>query len=247
MALFTMTLSEALENNPNENFGLDRYPIFDEAYRPVLNQKIKDRYWNREIGASTIQEFRLWVHRKMSEVMPYYNQMYLSERMAIDPLNTVDIRTIADSTGLTTANGEMSGTSDSTGNSVQSTSADAKSRTVDMMTPQNELAGNGEYATGAQDSISNTEGSSNAENTEHSTNATTSDTTANTSNHSENSTKGYSGSQAALLNEYRKTFLNIDVEVLDDLAPLFMQLWGTGDSFTRPEIRGLNHGFYYRY
>ena len=29
---------------------------------------------------------------------------------------------------------------------------------------------------------------------------------------------------------YRETFLNIDVMILDALSPLFMGLWGTGNS-----------------
>lgn len=245
MANFTMTLQEILENNPNEDLGLNAYPIFDEAYRDGLNQKIYNEYFNREIGSSTVQEFRLWMHRRMCKIMPYYNQMYLSERMRIDPLNTVNMSTVVDSTGDSTASGTMSGTSTSTGTSDQTTTAESKSRSVDMVTPQNELAGQGDYATGAQDNISSTNGGSNAENAENSESDTKSDTTANTVSHMENKVSGYSGSQAVLLNEFRKTFLNIDAEILDDLADLFMQIWTTGDSFTQHE-RGWRYD-YFRY
>lgn len=236
MANFTMTLQEILENNPGEDLGLNRYPIFDEAYRDGLNQKIVNEYFNREIGG-TVQEFRLWMHRRLTKIMPYYNQLYLSEKLKIDPLNTVSMSTVVDTAGDSTANGAMTGTSTSTGTSDQTTGAESKSRTVDMMTPQNELAGNGDYATGAQDSISNTSGTSNAQNVENSESGTTSDTTANTTSHMENKVNGYSGSQAVLLNEFRKTFLNIDAEILDDLADLFMQVWTTGDSYTQHERR----------
>lgn len=229
MATYTMTLREILDQDPTFDFGLTNYPIFDEKYRPALNQKIMDEYMNREIGAETPSEFRLWVRRRMNKIMPYYNQMYLSEKLKIDPLNTVSMSTIVDSTGDSTANGEMSGSSSSTGKSDQTTGADSKSRAVDMVTPQNELAGNGDYATGAQDSISETTGTSNAENSETSDSSTTSDTKANTSSHMENKVNGYTGSQAQLLNEYRKTFLNIDAEIVDDLSDLFMQVWGTGN------------------
>lgn len=242
MATFTMTLQEIRENNPAEDFGLNSYPIFDEKYRAGLNQKIFDQYANREIGAETVQEFRKWMKRKMSQIMPYYNQMYLSERLRIDPLNTVNMSTVVDSTGDSTANGVMSGTSTSTGTSDQTTTAESKSRSVDMVTPQNELAGQGDYATGAQDNISSTNGGSNAENAENSSSDTTSDTTANTTSHMENKVSGYSGSQAILLNEFRKTFLNIDMEIIDDLAILFMQVWTSGDSYTRNE-RSFYNGY----
>lgn len=244
MANFTMTIQEILENNPNEDLGLTRYPIFDEGYRDGLNQKIFNEYYNREIGG-TVQEFRLWMHRRMCKIMPYYNQMYLSEKLRIDPLNTVNMSTIVDSTGDSTASGTMSGTSTSTGTSEQTTTAESKSRSVDMVTPQNELAGQGDYATGAQDNVSGTNGGSTAENAENSTSGTTSDTEANTVSHTENKTSGYSGSQSVLLNEFRKTFLNLDAEIIDDLADLFMQIWTTGDSFTQHE-RGWRYG-YFRY
>ena len=246
MANFTMTLQEILENNPSEDLGLSAYPIFNELHRAGLNQKIINEYLNREIGSSTVQEFRLWMHRRMCKIMPYYNQLYLSEKLKIDPLNTVSMSTVVDSVGDSAANGVMSGTSTSTGTSDQTTGAESKSRTVDMMTPQNELAGNGDYATGAQDSVSNTSGTSNAENVENSESGTTSDTTANTTSHMENKVNGYSGSQAVLLNEFRKTFLNIDAEIIDDLSDLFMQIWTSGDSFTKAE-RGYLHvpGYWY--
>lgn len=238
MATYTMTLREILDQDPAYDFGLSNYPIFDESYRAGLNQKILDEYMNREIGAETPSEFRLWVRRRMNKIMPYYNQMYLSEKLRIDPLNTISMSTIVDSTGDNTASGSMNGTTESTGTSTQSTTADAKSRTVDMVTPQNELAGQGDYATGAQDSISNTTGGSDAQNAENSTSGTTSDTESSTVSHMENKVNGYSGSQAVLLNEYRKTFLNIDAEIIDDLADLFMQVYGTGNDILNTRKSG---------
>lgn len=245
MANFTMTLQEILENNPDDDLGLANYPIFSEGYRDSLNKKILDRYYNREIGCETVQQFRKFMRRRMNEIMPYYNQMYLSEKMKIDPLNTVNMSTVVDSVGDSTASGAMSGTSTSTGTSDQTTTAESKSRSVDMVTPQNELAGQGDYATGAQDNISGTNGGSKAENAENSESGTTSDTEANTTSHTENKTSGYSGSQAVLLNEFRKTFLNIDVEIIEELSDLFMQIWTTGDSFTQHE-RGWRYD-YFRY
>lgn len=235
MANFTMTLTEARENNPAEDFGLSSYPIFDETYRPVLNAKIFDRYANREIGSSTIQEFRLWMRRRMNEIMPFYNQLYLSQKMQIDPLNTVSMETFVDGEMSALSKGDSENTGKSTGNSVQSTNADSRSRTVDYATPQNALAGKADYATAAQDSSSKTNGGSDATNTENSesTSASKAESTSNTSTQSK--TVGYSGSQAVLLNEYRKTFLNIDVDIIEDLSDLFMRVWTNGSSYTQPE------------
>jgi len=224
-----MTLQEIQKQDPTFDFGLANYPIFDESYRAGLNQKILDEFWNREIGASNPLEFRLWMRRRMNKIMPFYNQMYESQRLIIDPLNTVDISTVNDATGNSRSVGDMAGSSNSTGESIQKTTADAKSRTVNMDTPQNELSETGDYATNAQDSISETGSSADATNTENSSNNVNSQNTSDTTSHMMSNTKGYSGSQAVLLNEYRKTFLNIDADIIDELKDLFMQIYGNGN------------------
>lgn len=40
-----------------ETIGLNDYPIFDEAYRNTLNNKIIRHYYTREIGAETVGRF----------------------------------------------------------------------------------------------------------------------------------------------------------------------------------------------
>lgn len=106
MALFTMRLKDVMRHT--DNIGLNTYPIFDEDYREGLNQKIIDRYFNREIGMETIDMFQLAMRRKMNEIMPLYNKLYLSEQIKFDPLHTVDYETV------TTGTAAESGTSAST-------------------------------------------------------------------------------------------------------------------------------------
>lgn len=86
MAKYTMELREllALGFHP----ALDDYPIFDEGYRPILNQKILDHYMFREIGLETPDKFNFFLGRKMREIMPYYNKVYESELIRFDPLAT---------------------------------------------------------------------------------------------------------------------------------------------------------------
>lgn len=66
--------------------GLDQYPIFDESYRPLLNDKIIDHFYFREIGFETIAQFRFYMRRTMNEEMPYFNQRYLSTQIDINPI-----------------------------------------------------------------------------------------------------------------------------------------------------------------
>ncbi len=66
--------------------GLDRYPIFDENYRSILNDKIIRHFYFREIGFETAGQFAWFLRRTMDEHMPYFNKLYLSESIVIDPI-----------------------------------------------------------------------------------------------------------------------------------------------------------------
>ena len=64
----------------HEAFGLDLglrdYPIFDEDYRDVLNQRIYNHFAYREIASDTPQMFVYYLNRRMCENMPTYNAIY---------------------------------------------------------------------------------------------------------------------------------------------------------------------------
>lgn len=76
-----------IDSSKGNIFDFD-YPIFDEAYRGVLEKKIIRHYYTREIGAETFGLFQLYLADKMNEIMPYYNQLYASELLSknINPL-----------------------------------------------------------------------------------------------------------------------------------------------------------------
>jgi len=230
VATFTATLDEVIETGVN--LGLDSYPIFDEAYRESLNAKIIDHFRFREIGHETFTMFTYALRRKMNEIMPLYNQLYKSERLTIDPLNTISMRTVADSLGSST----MDTTSESHGENAST--SDGSSRTVSSETPQMRLAGNGDYATGAQDATSRTTATGTAD--DRGTVAQSTEQTGKT----ESETAGWQGSQALMLLQFRQTFLNIDMQVIEELEPLFMQVWDNGDEFTERGYYGYGFGLF---
>lgn len=84
MSKYTMELGELLELG--YQLDLRSYPIFDEAYRDELNQKIIDHFYFREIGQETPDRFNRMLGRKMREIMPLYNQRYRSTLLQFDPL-----------------------------------------------------------------------------------------------------------------------------------------------------------------
>lgn len=70
-------------------FNFD-YPIYDEAYRPVLENKIINHFYFREIGAETVGQFQFMLARTMNEIMPVYNGLYQSAAMSFNPFYDAD-------------------------------------------------------------------------------------------------------------------------------------------------------------
>ena len=90
MGYYTPTLDNLIRNN--FDIGLKDYPIFMEEHREQLNNKIIEHYRFREIGLETPMLFKLYLNRKMNEIMPYYNQLYESELLEFDPITNYEFK-----------------------------------------------------------------------------------------------------------------------------------------------------------
>lgn len=202
MSSYTVELRQLIQNG--YDIGLKDYPIFDESYRETLNNKIITHYWMREIGAETAGLFKLYLNRTMSEIMPYYNQLYKSTQIDFDPLNAYNYS----ETNMEFENVESDGTRTDT--------ADGKSLYSD--TPQG-LLENGAIA-----------------DEKYLTSATLNDSSASsTANNSQkrdrNFEKKVRGNMyhnlSELLKDYRETFLNIDMEIINnpEIQNCFMKLY----------------------
>lgn len=88
MSKYTTELRYLIENE--FDIGLKTYPIFDENYRKILNSKIIEHFYFREIGFETAELFKRYLNRTMCEIMPYYNQLYKSEKIEFNPLHNYD-------------------------------------------------------------------------------------------------------------------------------------------------------------
>lgn len=94
MSKYTTELRYLIEND--FDIGLKNYPIFDENYRELLNQKIINHYYFREIGMETAELFKRYLNTTMNEIMPYYNQLYKSELLEFNPFYNVDKTIVSD-------------------------------------------------------------------------------------------------------------------------------------------------------
>lgn len=232
MSTFTMSLAEAIEWHPDD-IGLNDYPVLSEAHRTRLNAKIIDQYINREIGQETFSLFRHAMRRKMAQIMPQYNQLYATETLIVDPLRTIDIRTLSTDTREQTQTGET--VANSEGESHTSTGTGSKSRNVGSDTPQVLLSGQGNYASSAADSVS--DATATADGNENASNTTNQNATTAENNVMDSTVTGWQGSQAQLISDFRSIILNIDMMIVSELESLFMGIWNNGDAYA-PNQRG---------
>lgn len=125
MAKYTLNVFTLIDNN--FDFGLDDYPIFDEAYRETLNQAILDYYFMYEIGFETPYLFRHYLRTKMNLIMPKFNALFEAQAQILaDPLGNVNL------TETLGRNVENNGTS--------SSASTGNNKNLFQDTPQGELS-----------------------------------------------------------------------------------------------------------
>ena len=194
MAQYTLTIKQLKENNvPLFNFN---YPIFNEEYRSVLEEKITRHFYFREIGFETVGRFLYELETKLNEIMPFYNKLYESTLFEFNPLINYQVKEVQSRDIV--ANGK---TVESGGN-----------KNLFSDTPQGRI--NFDDKTHAT-SLSQDEINVNVVN-----NGLTNETFTRTM-------EGNIGVQtfSQLLTDYRETFINVDMMVMDELNELFMRVY----------------------
>ena len=216
-------IDDVISNSWNKIF--DNFPIFDESYRSVLCSKILKHYYTREISAETVGLWQLWLNTRMSEIMPYYNKLYESALLEFDPFK--DTNYTRNNGGTFTGDTVRNGRSESDVDNSVTSNGTSNSKNLFSDTPQGAITNieNESYLTNAtlikdtDTNTTNTDGNSTTQNTE-TTGITNTDNWIETIV-GKQSTVSYS----KLLQEFRDTFLNIDVMIINDLSDLFMNLW----------------------
>lgn len=219
-----MNVGAVLERSYEKVFDFD-FPLFDENYRSVLERKILLHFYTREIGLETVGLWKLKLMTKLNEMMPYYNQLYESAALQFNPLYNFSYEKSYKGNTDSDGSGSNSGSTDI----HNVTDNDNKSRRVFQDTPQGAVrledleTESGAYVTDITHNGS-------TEKSDMTGNSTTSSDYTNKVKTLEEYTeivKGKQGSSSysALLKEFRETFLNIDMMIIEELEELFMQLW----------------------
>lgn len=103
------SINTILENCRDKIFDFD-FPIFDEAYRPVLENKILKHYYTREIATETVGQWKHFLDMRLNEIMPYYNKLYKTELLEFNPFYDVDLTTDHVKNGTSESEGESANT-----------------------------------------------------------------------------------------------------------------------------------------
>lgn len=229
----TVELGELVDN------GVDIWAFEYPAYykgdaKTAFEQKFIDHYRFRQIGQETPARWLHYFRSRMREIMPYYLQLYKSQEImdAIeDPFGNVDVT----ETYEEERTGQSSGTTDTEDSAQSSTTGkQTTAHTEDHArkfanTPQGSLSNLDNYLTEATVEDGNTSDTVNSEGS-----AESSGTGKTTTQGSESGTvrhtltrKGNQGvnTYAHDMKEFRETFLNIDMQIINEFSDLFLQVY----------------------
>lgn len=189
------------------------YPTFTPEHKIILETKILKHYYFREIGVETFGQWKYKLNMKLNEIMPFYVKLYQSETLDFNPLTNTSITRVGKNKGITNENMNETNQSNTNGSNID--------RNKFSDTPQGSLENveDGQYLTNYTVDESNNASAS-----------TTSITSGKTGNSEIDNTETVTGKDSAqsyssLLIEFRDTFLNIDMKVIEELELLFMQIW----------------------
>ncbi len=209
----TLELRELVEN------GVDiwdfEYPSYYKGEeKTAFERKVIDHYYFRQIGQETVGRFKHYFRTKIREIMPYYIQLYESEKFMKeldDPFATVDYT----ESYTETRSGQSSGTSSSSSQSSGSNNNTHKFSN----TPQGSLQNldvyltEGSIDTGTNENADSGTASSESESSENVTHTLTK--------------KGAMGvtTFGHDMIEFRESFLNVDMMIIDELNDLFLKVY----------------------
>ena len=238
------TIDEAIRYGRGFIFDFD-YDLFDENYKGIIETKFLRHYYTREIGFETVGLFKHMLRDRIEMVLPYYNQLWKSALIEIDPFKEVDYHVKDDGTKVTDKTDTLRETrkqDDTVTRKGTERNDYQNTRTEDLLdkysdTPQ-----------GALDGVIDTDWLTNARQNDNTIvdsgynlrtpdlidkldgkNVLTGDNLYHASNvddylkhvYGKMSTKSYS----ELLMKYRETFINVDKRFIDEFKKLFMLIY----------------------
>ncbi|MEI2419001.1 hypothetical protein V6O07_01910 [Arthrospira platensis SPKY2] len=242
----TNTISVYELKEYNFDFGLNDYPIWDEAYRPILNNAILEWYMFREIGYVNPNVWRQRLRNRMDIIMRNkYNALYSAKAKEFNPLYTMELYEDYTHTVTNTNTGEVNYTANSSSTntskvtSEQDTETNSNGLGLSSQFPSEEMTeddltnnlfvDNANKNTGKETTNDSLEQSTTANGTNSATDKTT-NIGNNTTTESYNKKTYGSASDLSFAHamtqfkDYCDQF-QLDQQVIEELKDLFMQVW----------------------
>lgn len=186
-----------------------QYPLYDATHKQTLETNIIRHFYTREIGMEVYGLWKLRLQAKMNEIMPLYNQYYESCDLEFNPLHNVE---------MTDSKTEDT-TSNLTGSDNRTVDTNSEDWNLYSATPQGMLEGvnSEEYLTTATKNTSETGETNNLTRTQ--------DTVGKLTSVFKQTGKNSADSFSEMVEKWRQSFINVDMMIIAELEPLFMQLW----------------------
>lgn len=201
------------------------YRFYEDSFKKEFEDRFIEHFYFNEIGFETVGRFKHMLMSKLNDIYPYYKQLYEIELKSknINYLMNKDLKetVIKEVTG--SLKSSEKGSSNSNGTSSNNSTSNSLDKGSD--TPQGRVENLDDYLTTATIS----------ENTSVTNDSSTSNTTTQGETIQDNEgretttliSQGNIGvvSSAKLLEEYRKTIININMMIFNDLECLFMGVY----------------------
>lgn len=209
----TLELREIVESGINI-WDFD-YPSFYQGDdKLAFERKVIDHYYFRQIGQETVGRFLHYFRSKIREIMPYYIKRYESVELlesVDDPLQSYDL------TEELTRETSSEGSSSASGTVTEDSIINREHRLSD--TPQGSIDNLDDYMSEASKDREETAGDVNS--------SSESSNEGSGTEHYKLTRKGNIGVQplGQEINELRKAYINVDMEVIEELNELFLKLY----------------------
>lgn len=208
------------------------FPIFDNAYKPVLERKILMHYYTREIALETVALWKLKLEARLNEIMPKYNKLYELELLTYNPLWDVDITEDKWRDIDTTTTGQEARSETASGQSAEQTTGTNSNTSLYSDTPQGQITNltEGKYLTNATMDNGSSTGARNVSTNDTSSRNTATNGTVDTTDNYLKHIKGKRGglTYSKMLQEeidLIDKLDNIDYRIIRELKDLFFMLW----------------------
>lgn len=179
-----------------------------------LQDKIVNHYRFRQIGFETVGRFKHYLKTRMQEIMPYYVQVYEFDakfRNIEDPLESYNL--------VETFQQETNGSGRITGTNSSETSGSSENLSKFSDTPQGAIQNLDNYMTNATQLAGSDSGTSSGSSEQSSEDTGTTSHTL--------TRKGNIGVQplGGEVMNIRSAFINIDLQIIEELADLFLKVY----------------------